>query len=279
MLAGEDVTALIATYRRPGLLRMTLDGLMASAVRPGKILVSEGSGDDTCRELVAALSATYPIELVPAPRLGTRPGNRNHLARYCQTPLALLLDDDVRIDPEFLGQALNVLNHDAADVVTGMFSTSNTEAWFTFRGYWRPRRAHEPQAASLATLLAPSVLLRSLPLDENLIYGYEEADFSLRLVPRRCVALLDFPTVDLSSGNTIGLSESEKANRAESARVFVNMKRNWGIRKTLVEFLAVEMAMNALHLRRPLPKAVVERQWRIALKKSILGAPWPWKES
>ena len=219
----------------------------------------------------------YPIELVPNPRLGTRPGNRNHLVRCCETPLALLLDDDVRIDPVFLGQALDLINNRRADVVTGQFSRANSESWFTFRGHWRPRHPREPQAASLATLLCPNALLRNYPIDENLIYGYEDADFSLRIT-HRCITLLDCPSQDLSNQSTIGLSAIEKQNDADSARVFVTIKRYWGNRGKLVRFLAVEAAANVVRRRRPLPKAAVPGQWRIAIMQSMRGAPWPWSE-
>jgi hypothetical protein len=224
------------------------------------------------------MSSDYPIELVSTPLLGTITGNRNHLVRCCQTPLALLMDDDIRIDRMFLERALRLLNAGAGDVVTAYYSFANSEAWFTLRGHWRQRRADEPQAASLSTLLAPTALLRDLPLDENLVYGYEEADFSLRLAPRRCVSLLDCPSEDLSNRSTVGLTDTEKQKRADSARVFVNMKRYWGNRRMMAKFVAIEVAMNLIRRRRPLPKAAVKHQWRIVMVQSLRSAPWPWSE-
>lgn len=278
VLTEDDVTALIITYRRSALLRASLDGLLAGTVVPSRILVSEGSGDQNARNQIVAMMQDYPIRLLPTPILGTITGNRNYLIRSCDTELALLMDDDIRIHPSFLERALDLINNGAGDIVTAFYSFANHEAWFTVRGHWRRRLADEPQAASLSTLLAPTELLREIPQDENLIYGYEEADFSLRLSPRTAVSLLECPTEDLSNRTTIGLSSVEKRQRADSARVFVSMKRYWGNHKMMARFFVIEVTANVMRRRRPLPKAVVARQWRTVAIKLLQAAPWPWNE-
>ncbi len=248
---------------------------MASSVVPTRVMVSEGSGDTAARDAISAMVSDYPIELVGTPRLGTITGNRNHLIKCCETPLALLMDDDICIDSMFLERALKLLNEEICDVVSAPYSGLDSEAWFTFRGHWRPRRANEPQAASLTTLLAPTALLRDIPLDENLVYGYEEADFSLRLAPRCCVSLLDCPTVGLSNQTSL---PPERRAQAESARIYVTLKRYWGARMTMFRFLCFEIAINVLRRRRPLPKAIVPHQWRTIMARSLRSKPWPWSE-
>ncbi len=279
MATERDVTALIITYRRSELLRSTLNGLLASSVIPGRILVSEGSGDGSACQAIATMVSQYPIELVAAPRLGTITGNRNHLVNCCQTPLALLMDDDICIHPRFIERALNVLNGESADLVTAFRSHLSAEAWFTFRGHWRRRRSNEPQAVSPTTLLAPTAVLREVPFDENLVYGYEEEDFSLRLGPRRCVTLLDCPSEDLSARTSVVWSSAEKQRLGESSRVFVSLKRYWGSRTTVAQFLAAEVAANVGRRRRPLPRALVPHQWRAVMMRAFRSKPWPWNET
>jgi glycosyltransferase involved in cell wall biosynthesis len=278
MTTSPRITALIPTFDRVELLERTLKALLSGSLRPAEVLVSDGTGDARASLGLEELATRYPMRLLSRPALGTIPGNRNHLVRNCPTEYALLMDDDTEIHPRFLEEAFTLVQSGEIDVACAQADYRNVESWFTFRGYWRPRRPTEPTAVSPTTLLTRTAVLRRFPFDEHLVYGYEEADLSMRMRSYKNRILTDFPSIDLAREQTVNMDAASKRQAADSSRVYVALKSHWGERTHTASFCVVLMANNLVRGRRVLPRSLVSRQWRTLVRAWFLGKGWPWPE-
>jgi Glycosyl transferase family 2 len=263
-----DVTACIPTFERPAELARTIRTLLAGTATPAAILVSEGSADPAARSDAARIVASSPssdvaARLLPQPPDGTMNGNRNWLVEHVETELALLLDDDVDVAPEFLADAIERMRRDEAlSVVTGTSRAHPDPVWLRHRGFFRPARPGEPIAVTPALSLWRADAYRSLWQDESIRYGYEEADLTLRLYARGMkIVASTFPFVDRCAAQTVRYGPAKRHDLAERARCYVAVKR-YGTRLALLGFLLHELAVNAARRRRPLPRPLIAGQWR-----------------
>jgi hypothetical protein len=119
-------------------------------------------------------------------------------------------------------------------------------------------------------------LYRSAWLDEALVYGYEDADISLRL--HRAGALLvhqsEYPFRDGGIGRGTPDEKQAKVQAADQARCYVACRRYRDSRVRLGAFMVVEMLCNARRGRRVLPAGQVPAQWR-GVVSYLVGRPIP----
>lgn len=270
------VTACIPTFNRAVDLARTLDALLDADQVPDLVLVSEGYRDARAATQEIASSVTrVPCILLPPPDEPNRSGNRNWLTTNVRTPFTLFLDDDVDVHPAFLRDAMKILEEQPGLVLINGGALSGPPGWVTTRGHFRPARAGEPVAFSFSTSLWRTETLRRYPLEERLRYGYEDSDMAFRMKRAgelRNVAI-DRVSVHRGVERTADVGE-KKHDLANSARVFVKLRRFWDDYAKLVAFLILEMVANLYRLRRPLPGAEVSGQWR-ALAWRLLGVKRP----
>jgi GT2 family glycosyltransferase len=275
------VTACIPTVGQADDVVRTARSLLEGRAYPGTILVSDGSpvgeGEAWQRVERAVRSLRLPAgsecRLLSPPPRGSATGNRNWLARHVDTPLLLFLDDDIDVHPDFLRDALSSIEDLRADVVVAASTTMGGSGWLTARGHFRPIRTGDPIAVGLACSLWRTNLFRSLWLDERIEYGYEDADLSVRL------HRVSSSTVQQSRHDFVHRADCQafdeaKDRNAERARVYVAAKRYARSRASLVSFLILEIACNAVRRRRLLPGAQVAGQWS-DITKFLLGASSP----
>jgi hypothetical protein len=277
------VTACIPTFQRAAELAQTIRALLAGTAVPGTILVSEGSGDEAARAEVERMiaSPTPPADLdtrlLPPPPNGLMNGNRNWLLGHVDTEFALLVDDDVDIAPEFVADALErIQRDDALAVVSGISRLHPHPVWLRHRGFLRPALPGEPIAITLAASLWRTDVFRSLWLDEALAYGAEEGETALRLYARggMTVAVSPYPFVDRRAFRTVRYAPADRDALAERARCYVAVKRYGASRRALLGFLLHELGANIARRRRPLPRSLVDRQWR-DVAVYLAGGPFP----
>jgi hypothetical protein len=276
------VTACIPTFQRAAELAQTIRALLAGSAVPGTILVSEGSGDEASRaevERVIASTRSMGLDarLLPRAPNGLMNGNRNWLVHHVETEFALLLDDDVDIAPEFVADALERMGRDdALAVVSGVSQLHPHPVWLRHRGFLRPALPGEPIAITLAASLWRTDGFRSLWLDEALAYGAEEGETALRLYARggMSVAVSPYPFVDRRAFRTVRYAPTDRDALAERARCYVAVKRYGASRRALLGFLLHELGANIARRRRPLPRSLVDRQWR-DVAVYLAGGPFP----
>lgn len=281
---ASDVSACIPTLRRHSELADTLRVLLAADDLPATVLVSDSSGDFREREALQNLirQLLVPdevgVSLLPPPPVGTVTGNRNWLAEHVETPFLLFLDDDVDLHREFLADALRHLRQAPAASVVAAAEQEGQFAWFTRRGHFRPAMRADPISIPLQASLWPTSLFRSLWLDEEIVYGYEDGDLSLRLYASHAPLVRRSPYRfrHRAAHRTTGMDLERRDALAERARCYVSIKRYSGDRGAILLFLVSELAANGARGKRLLPPGLRPQQWREVVAYLLGGARPGW---
>lgn len=142
--SGVDISVLLATRCRAGLLRQTLEsmcGLATSGLRWELVVVDNGSRDDT-PDVLAAYAVRLPLRSIRQPAPGK---NRSLNAALDQLTgaLTILTDDDVIVPPDWLTAWHTAAARWPADAVFGGRIVPRfppgTPVWMTGRSF--PARA------------------------------------------------------------------------------------------------------------------------------------------
>lgn len=187
MMQTDDIklSVCICTRNRPQELLRALASIDRSQTPAHQVIVSDDSTDDVTRREVAA---NFPsVTYLPGPRRGLS-ANRNTALRHASGTHILFIDDDVEIAPSFLRQAAARLAAEPPHtILTGMEINHGTPVHPhkpSFLGYqaleYRPADSYETIVIN-ATVF-PKTLFETALFDENLVYGCEEMDFSVRAV-------------------------------------------------------------------------------------------------
>jgi hypothetical protein len=287
-MSAHEVTACIPTLVRPDELQDTLKSLLAADIVPGTILVSEAStrSDDraTTQEVLdsVATSEAVTLSLLPSPPNGQRCGNRNWLVYNARTPFVLFLDDDVDVPSSFLSDALKGFEDPRVGVVVAASDDVAGSGWLTHRCHFRYAHEGEPIAVGFQLVVWRTELFRSLWLDENIVYGSEESDISIRLYaghPRevcRQAAVTFHDRGRIAPDAPVAI---ERLDDGERSRCYTAIRRYHASRAKLVGFLLHEVAANTLKGRRPLPRGLVPGQWRGVFTLLVGGSVPAWVNS
>lgn len=181
---GPTVAAVIVTRHRVEMLRKTILAVKASEYPMREIIVSDDSTDDaTARMLAAEFPEVVRIE---GPKKGIS-ANRNRGMSVVKSDFILLSDDDMLVDPKFVGAALQLVKDRNAGLVFTATSDDGSLIYpntFNFLGYSKKR--YKPgmryNTANQQCFLISRELAWREPYDEVIkAYGYEEMDFAYRL--------------------------------------------------------------------------------------------------
>jgi glycosyltransferase involved in cell wall biosynthesis len=173
--AAGEVDAVIPTLGRPGPLRDLLADLAAQTLPPRRVIVVEQAPDG------ATLDGDWPFELVVRTVEWTGACRARNLAlQEVRAPWVLLLDDDVRLQPDALALLLATARAYGVGAVTAAVHLAHQEpeagpprVWSTF--------------GAGATLVETAALREAGPFDERLEGGYgEDAEIGIRLRQAGC---------------------------------------------------------------------------------------------
>ncbi len=97
------LTVAICTYKRPALLRETLESLARCEPidREWELLVVDNEGSEAVKKLVGEFRGRLPVRYSHEPSLGASHA-RNHAVRRARGKIILFTDDDVTFDPHWL---------------------------------------------------------------------------------------------------------------------------------------------------------------------------------
>jgi GT2 family glycosyltransferase len=174
------LTVAICTRDRPSWLRRCLTSLAEAEGSIWETIVSDDGTDPRTDEVVEEFTGKLPrLRLIRGPRLGLA-ANRNACIDAATGNYMLFLDDDARLDGDFLTHAIP---HVRGDVLVSGFEWKGSLAVrpndLDFLGFMR--RPPGPQRRSLCmnASIFPTAFLRRTGFDEFFRYGYEEADIAL----------------------------------------------------------------------------------------------------
>lgn len=272
-MTAPSVTACVPTYNRTEFLVETLTAILAGTRAPSEVLVSEGSAENYARTCALVAEVFGPrVRVLPLPPDGSRTGNRNWLAAHASGEVLLFVDDDLLLHPQFLEQALDALT--VAGTVAVSAGAEGGDPWATLnrRGFYKVNTSRDEQVMiSFATCCVRKSVYCTTWMDERIKYGYEDADFTLRLNARReQVTALPLQSIDRQQNGTVGLTPVQRRALTDSARLYVGVRRYWGRRWRLVSFVALELGANVMKRRKPLPSPSFEGQWRLVATHVLL---------
>lgn len=229
----------ITTRHRTDLLRQCLEHIAASTLQPARVVVSDDSSKPEAIAANQAVVAKFPRTLYTSgPHRGVC-ANRNHaLAQLDVVDYVAFLDDDALVAPEYFARALAVFDALPADsrertIVSGVRLDTNggrsTKCKLNFSGYFVP--AAETQVAGASYAVYPRSFFDRHLWDEQIYFGYEDAELSLRALHDGYQILHreDLELVDAGINQSTLLDEGARMNaysfNGEAARLYVGVKR------------------------------------------------------
>jgi glycosyltransferase involved in cell wall biosynthesis len=105
---GTSITVGIPTFNRAGLLREAIESVLGQTYRNFRLIVSDNASTDETQEVVASESDARLEYLRTDKNIGMI-GNFNRLIALTQTEFLMLLPDDDRLYPDYLGSVVEVL--------------------------------------------------------------------------------------------------------------------------------------------------------------------------
>lgn len=120
---GPEIALVVATHKRPEALTTLLDALRAQRLDPTRFEVSvvvDGydESEGAYREILEAAAEECKFSLCFAFQTNAGPAAaRNHAIRLATAPWICIVDDDMDLDPEFLGAHLELLQEGGPDTV------------------------------------------------------------------------------------------------------------------------------------------------------------------
>jgi GT2 family glycosyltransferase/peptidoglycan/xylan/chitin deacetylase (PgdA/CDA1 family) len=213
-MTKPEISVVIPTYNRTGLLARCLDALSAQS-EPSRfevIVVDDGSTDETAG-FVESLSPPHRLRLERQPNRG-QAAARNTGAAVATAPYCLFVDDDVTFDEDFVSLHLQAQHQDGGIAGLGPLRLQHAEAANPLArhvaGTWARHATEAGQLERRATfrdcwsgnlsvprdvLLAVGGFAEDLPRKHDVELGFRlaRAGLPFRYV-RRAVAVAHFPS-------------------------------------------------------------------------------------
>jgi glycosyltransferase involved in cell wall biosynthesis len=249
------VSVCITTRNRNAELRLCLTALQNLTIHPNCIIVSDDSTDREVQNqnhlLVQEFSGTTylkgPVNGVCA--------NRNNALRSALkqgSDFISFIDDDICLDPLFFENTINFyrkLSHKERNmtILTGTSSPMDQDLTeglkLNFRGYFS--RSLVPGVVNIHTAIFPVRLFDKVAWDENIIFGYEDAELCLRAVKNgfKIVCLPSLKSLDIGAGRGTLIDDVGEVKLSmyqvyiESARLYIGIKRYYIIDRSFVRLM------------------------------------------
>jgi glycosyltransferase involved in cell wall biosynthesis len=229
----------ITTRHRSDLLRQCLEHIATSTALPQRVVVSDDSSKPDALSENEAVVGRFPWAVyVRGPQRGVC-ANRNHaLARVGEVDYVAFLDDDALVSSDYFALALAAFEglppeRRQRTIVSGVRLDSgggrSRPCKLNFSGYFVPAAKTEVAGASYAVY--PRSFFDRHQWDEQIYFGYEDAELSLRALGDGYEILHreDMELLDAGQNQSTFLSEGDRMNaynfNGEAARLYVGVKR------------------------------------------------------
>lgn len=186
------LSACITTRNRVQELEKCLEAIWNSEVKPYSVIVSDDSSDVTIQQKNQNTVSRYPgTNYIKGPQNGVC-GNRNNAVNTVQhSEYVVFLDDDICIPQDFIGNALSHYQNMSPEqqrktILSGTcYDESGGElvsTKLTFRGHFQI--VDKPENVVVNSAVFPRAFFSEEQWDENIFFGYEDAELCLRLKKR-----------------------------------------------------------------------------------------------
>lgn len=266
-----QLSACVTTRNRSLELQACLCALWNSTVKPHLVIVSDDSSDCQIQEDNRKVVAQYPgTTYITGPQLGVC-ANRNNAVNaipHSISDLVIFTDDDICVEPDFIAIALEQFNQMPPQqryhtILSGLSRDPNGNdllpGKLTFRGYFTTF-SNIPETVAIHAAIFPRAFFEEEQWDENIFFGYEDAELCLRALkrgyriqyfPELKVLNTAFQKGTLNTNCSRGLNDYDIY--IEAARLYVGVKRYKCISPNLFKlfsFLLVYVSHMTIYLWR-----------------------------
>lgn len=236
------LSACITTRNRTQELNACLRALQDSHIKPHSVIVSDDSPENEVQQKNRQVVEQYPgTTYLTGPRSGVC-ANRNNAVNAIpesETDLVAFIDDDICVEPDFVARAVDrytqmPLQQRNRSILSGVsrdqYGHEAVAGKLTFRGYFS--NSDIPQTVAIHAAVFPRSFLKEEQWDENIFFGYEDAELCLRALKRgycilHCPELKVFHSrFNMGTLAVAGLgSLTDYEIYIEAARLYVGIKR------------------------------------------------------
>jgi GT2 family glycosyltransferase len=239
------LSACITTRNRPDNLEECLQALWNSNVKPHTVVVSDDSPSLEVQYQNQQIVKKYPgTQYILGPRRGVC-ANRNNAVNAIassDTEFVAFVDDDICVTPDFIARTLNRYlemspEQRSQTILSGVSqnpegTSEMVSGKLSFRGYFCSSTV--PETVAIHAAVFPRVFFDKEQWDENIFFGYEDAELCLRALKHKykiihCPELLVIHADGVGFKSTLhepGIGSLTKYEiSVEAARLYVGIKR------------------------------------------------------
>jgi GT2 family glycosyltransferase len=280
----------ITTRNRTEELDACLRALWNSAVKPHFVVVSDDSPKREVQQQNRLIVERYPGTIyIKGPQAGVC-ANRNNAVNAIpnsETDLIVFLDDDICVESNFIALALErfqqiPLEQKDRTIFSGLTLEPNGEELrpgkLTFRGYFTS--SDTPETVAINSAVFPRSFFAEEQWDENIFFGYEDAELCLRAL-KRGYKILSCPELKVFhhghqkstlAVNSIGNLTAYQIY-IEAARLYVGIKRYKNIFPDLPKLLLFS-TIYLIHMSFYLFKHRALKAWFAIVRNSRIERLW-----
>ena len=283
-------SACITTRNRIKPLEACLSALWNSEVKPFTTIVSDDSTDLATQRQNQQVVSAYPgTTYITGPQQGVCANRNNALNITLASPTDLIafIDDDICVKPTFIANSLRRYRQLPADrqrhtILSGVhhseLATNHHHSKLSFRGYFCP--SDVPEVVNIHAAVFPRSLLEIEQWDEDIFFGYEDAELCLRAL-KRGYQILHCPelrVIDTCAGAS-SLNEQTQTRLSkyeiyiEAARLYVGIKRYKNIFPNRLKLIAF-VSLYGVHMTAYLLKHRAVGAWADILKHAHISKLW-----
>ena len=188
------LSACITTRNRPQDLENCLRSLWNSDIKPHSVIVSDDSPELQLQQQNQQIVQQYPGTIyITGPRIGVC-ANRNNAVNAIptsETDFVAFIDDDICVDSDFITRAIDRYMQISPEqkyctILSGVSRSTDgyemVSGKLNFRGYFSS--SDVPETVAIHAALFPRSFFDQEQWDENIFFGYEDAELCLRAL--RC---------------------------------------------------------------------------------------------
>jgi GT2 family glycosyltransferase len=286
------LSACITTRNRTDYLADCLFALWNSYTKPHSVVVSDDSPQEEVQQKNYEIVQKYPGTIyIKGPRIGVC-ANRNNAVNAIpasETDLVAFIDDDICVDPDFIELAIERYAQMSPEqrkltILSGVSRSpsGNYEMMpgkLSFQGYFCS--ADVPETVAIHAALFPRAFFEQEQWDENIFFGYEDAELCLRALKCGYKIVHDpkLRVVHAGAGNNSSLHVPDIGKMTnyeisvEAARLYIGIKRYKDLFPNLGKLL-VFIGLYMVHMTLYLFKRGSIQAWPEIIRRSRIQKLW-----